>query len=249
MVEVSPSPSRPFGGRWREIVPVALRWVLPVLWVLWASLAWWVEPRESTEAQLDRDVATGQVVAFERASGWADDDAYWGSRPRAQYAAGGGLLVWTVPNGQTRYAFGAPPASDSYLAEPDLSAGAATGGRDARLAATSDTRGTGGGVAHRIGNAASLLAGVLTVLWLGRLIGGAPPLVGTRWFWFWVGLLPFGVGVLAWTYRELWRPPPLPVPGRGSGWRGVGWLIFAGVGISLVVSVARIVFGTTVVPG
>ncbi|MEH0928848.1 hypothetical protein [Micromonospora sp. CPCC 205558] len=249
MVEVSPSRSRPFGGRWREIVPVALRWGLPVLWVLWAPLAWWVEPRESTEAHLDRDLATGQVVAFHRANGWDDGGAYWGSRPRSRYAPDGGLLVWSVRNGQTRYAFGAPPASDPYLGEPDPSSSAGPRGRDAQLAAISETTPAGDVTLHRIRDAASLLAGVLTVLWLGRLIGGAPPLAGTRWFWFWVGLLPFGVGVLAWTYRELWRPPPVPVLGRGSGWRGVGWLILAGVGISLLVSVARIVVGTTVVPG
>ncbi|MEV4495399.1 hypothetical protein AB0J84_06825 [Micromonospora arborensis] len=249
MVEVTASRSRPFGGRWREVVPVALRWGLPLLWVLWVPLAWWVEPRESTEAQLDRDLATGQVVAFQRASGWADNGAYWGGRPRPQYATNGGMVVWTVPNGQRRYTFGAPPASDSYLAEPDASAGAGPSWRDTQLAAISDTGPADSGRAHRIGNAAALLAGALTLLWLGRLIGGAPPLAGTRWFWFWVGLLPFGVGVLAWTYRELWRPPPVPVPDRGSGWRGVGWLILAAVGISLVVSVARILFGTTVVPG
>ncbi|WP_030492009.1 hypothetical protein [Micromonospora chokoriensis] len=249
MVEVMASRSRPLGGRWREVVPAALRWGLPLLWVLWVPLAWWVEPRESTEAQLDRDLATGQVVAFQRASGWADDGAYWGSRPRPQYATNGGMLVWTVSNGQSRYIFGAQPASESYLAAPDPSAGAEPSWRDAQLTAISGAGPADGGLAHRIGNVAALLAGVLTVLWLGRLIGGAPPLVGTRWFWFWVGLLPFGVGVLAWTYRELWRPPPVPVLGRGSGWRGLGWLILAAVGISLLVSVARIVFGTTVVPG
>ncbi|MFE9913513.1 hypothetical protein ACFYPG_00035 [Micromonospora sp. NPDC005553] len=249
MVEVMASRALPFGGRWREIIPVVLRWALPVLWVLWAALAWWVEPRQSTEAQLDRDLATGQVVAFQRASGWADDGAYWGSRPRPQSATSGGMLVWSVPNGQSRYTLDATPGWDSYLAEPDPSAGAPPSWRDAQLAAISAAGSADGDPGQRIGNAAGLLAGVLTVLWLGRLIGGAPPLVGTRWFWFWVGLLPFGAGVLAWTYRELWRPPPVPVPDRGSGWRGLGWLILAAVGISLLVSVARIVFGTTVVPG
>ncbi|MFG1869461.1 hypothetical protein [Micromonospora arborensis] len=239
MLDVPPSPSRPFGGRWRAVVPAVLRWGLPVLWVLWALLAWWAEPRESTEAQLDRDLATGQVVAFQRAYGWADNDAYWGSRPRPQYAQNGGLLVWTVPNGQTRYAFvGAPPT-------PDPSTDVVPLGRDARLANAMWR--TDIGPAYR--TAAALLAGVLTLLWLGWLIGGAPPLAGTRWFWFWVGLLPFGVGVLAWTYRELWRPPSAPAPVRGSGWRGVGWLLLAGFGITLLVSAARVLFGTTVVPG
>ncbi|MET8044148.1 hypothetical protein ABZU25_25185 [Micromonospora sp. NPDC005215] len=246
MVEVTSSPWRTAGGRWRQVLPLALRWGLPVLWVLWASLAWWVEPRESTEAQLDRDLAAGRVVTFQRAYGWADDDAYWGSRPRLQYATNGGLLAWTVPSGQTRYAFVDPPASDLSSAEPDLSA---NGGRDARLAAVADPWQSGSAAAHRIAEAAAVLAGVLTVLWLGRLIGGAPPLAGTRWFWFWIGLLPFGTGVLAWTYREVWRPPSTAVGDRGSGWRGLGWLILAGVAITLLVAAARWPLGTAVVPG
>ncbi|MET7964959.1 hypothetical protein ABZ356_30750 [Micromonospora zamorensis] len=42
-----------------------------------------------------------------------------------------------------------------------------------------------------------------------------------------------------------------PSRARPSGrrWRGVGWLVLAGVGIALVVSVARGVLGATVVPG
>ncbi|MCG5463715.1 hypothetical protein AB0K35_26000 [Micromonospora sp. NPDC053740] len=246
MVEVSPSRSRPFGGRWRVVVSVALRWGLPVLWVLWAALAWWVEPRESTEAQLDRDLTAGRVVTYQRANGWADDDAYWGSRPDLRPAEQGWMIAWTLPNGQTRYASVQPPNPQSYPDGPDRSAQA---GPDARLAAVVGPWHAGGDVARRITTTAGLLAGVLPLLWLGRLIGGAPPLAGTRWFWFWIGLLPFGTGVLAWTYRELWRPPAAPVPDRGSGWRGVGWLILAGVGIGLLVSVARIMFGTTVVPG
>lgn len=246
MVEVSPSRSQPSRGQWRVVVPAALRWGLPVLWVLWAGLAWWVEPQESTRAQLDRDLAAGRVVTYQRANGWAGDDAYWGSRPELRPAEQGWMIAWTLPSGQTRYAPVQPPEPQSYPAEPGRSAHI---GLDARLAAVADPWHAGDDTAHRIANTAGLLAGVLTPLWLGRLIGRAPPLAGTRWFWFWIGLLPFGTGVLAWTYRELWRPPPAPVPDRGSGWRGFGWLILAGIGIGLLVSVARWLLGSTAVPG
>ncbi|TQJ22706.1 hypothetical protein FBZ33_2963 [Micromonospora sp. A202] len=40
MVEAIPTRPRASRCRWREVVPVVLRWALPVLWVLWASLAW-----------------------------------------------------------------------------------------------------------------------------------------------------------------------------------------------------------------
>lgn len=245
MIEVTRPPTRPSSAGWRAVVPVALRWGLPLLWVLWASLAWWVEPRESTEAQLDRDLAAGRVVTYQRTDGWSDT-AYWGSRPELRPAERGGMLAWTVPSGQTRYAVVDPPALESHPAEPDLSAHAA---RDARLAAVADPWQAGNGPAHRIALTAGLLSGALALLWLGRLTIGAPPLAGTRWFWFWVALLPFGVGVLAWTYRELWRPPSALVTHRGSGWRGVGWLVLGSVGISLLVFATRVVLGPTVVPG
>ena len=130
---------------------MALRWGLPVLWVLWAGLAWWVEPRESTEAQLDRDLAAGRVVTFQRAYGWADDGAYWGSRPRPQYADDGGMLAWTVSNGQNRYAFGGPPASD-FVPRRAGPVGEHRAGRAA--AAVAGPWHAGGGLAHRIADAA-----------------------------------------------------------------------------------------------
>ena len=247
MAELSLSPPRPFGGRWRGVVPVALRWGLPLLWVLWASLAWWVEPREATEARLERDLAVGQVVTFQRASGWADDDAYWGSRPQPQYDQQGAMVAWSVPSGRVRYAFVEPPEAQADPGGSDSTQPPA--GLDARLAAVADPWRNGGAAAHRIADAAALLAGAVTLLWLVRLVGGAPPVVGTRWFWYWIGILPFGLGVLAWSYRELWRPPPGPLRDRGSGWRGFGWLLLAGVGIAVLVSAARALLGVTVVPG
>ncbi|MEK8105358.1 hypothetical protein NKG94_09550 [Micromonospora sp. M12] len=42
---------------------------------------------------------------------------------------------------------------------------------------------------------------------------------------------------------------PALVTQRGSGWRGVGWLVLGSVGISLLVFAARVVLGPTVVPG
>ncbi|MGQ5265062.1 hypothetical protein ACTWLT_30350 [Micromonospora sp. ZYX-F-536] len=244
---IEPGPSRPSGIRWGAVVAAALRWGLPVLWLLWAGLAWWVEPREATAEQLDRDLASGRVVTFQRAYGWTDDDAYWGSRPYLHHGADGGVVAWTVPTGQTRYAYVDPPAPDP--AASGTPADHQPGSRDARLTQVAGPWHADGALAHRIADAAALLAAALTLLWLARLVTGAPPRAGTRWFWFWVGLLPFGVGVLIWSYREIWRPPPAPVAGRGSGWRGLGWLVLGGIGLALLVEGTRHLLGGTVVPG
>ncbi|MFC4017478.1 hypothetical protein ACFOW4_05900 [Micromonospora sp. GCM10011542] len=283
MIEWSPRDSST-RGRWRGPARAALRWGLPLLWLLWAGLAWWTEPRQVPEEQLDRDLAAGSVVTFQRTTGWDDSDAYWGSRAQPRYATAGDTIAWTLPNGQIRYAYvGTPDPTWSGTDPTDLdpSAPASTAPdpatspseeatadpepapvepEDARLVAVADPWGTAGAPAHRAANAAGLLAAVVTLLWLGVLVAGAPPTAGTRWFWFWVGLLPFGLGVLAWTYRERWRPRhPTGAavrPGAGtiadtrsSGWRGLGWLFVGGIAISLLVYGASLLLGPTVVPG
>ncbi|KAB1942806.1 hypothetical protein F8271_11030 [Micromonospora sp. ALFpr18c] len=75
------------------------------------------------------------------------------------------MLVWTVPDGQTRYALVDPPAAESYPVEPGPPV---SGARDARLAAAAARWGTAGAPAHRIADAAAVLAVVLSLLWLGR---------------------------------------------------------------------------------
>ncbi|MDG4757966.1 hypothetical protein [Micromonospora sp. WMMD710] len=76
------------------------------------------------------------------------------------------MLVWTVPDGQTRYALVDPPAAQSYPVEPGPPV---SGARDARLAAAAAPWGTAGAPAHRIADAAAVLAVVLSLLWLGRI--------------------------------------------------------------------------------
>jgi hypothetical protein len=276
MIEWSPRASSTM-GRWRGPARAGLRWGLPLLWLLWAGLAWWTEPRQVPQTQLDRDLTVGNVVTFQRADGWDDGDAYWGSPPEPRYSTNGYLIAWSLPNGQIRYAFvGAPqpvpsdpaesadpsapsdPASPSGSAEPSASPSDPLGVEvadqppdDARLVAVADPWRTAGAPAHRATDAARLLAAAVTVLWLGVLVAGAPPVAGTRWFWFWIGLLPFGLGVLAWTYRERWRPRSATAGDRvrGSGWRGLSWLLLGGIGISLLTYWAQVLLGTTVVPG
>ncbi|WBB68670.1 hypothetical protein [Micromonospora sp. WMMD812] len=237
---------RPLGRRLPALAGVGLPWALLLLWVLWAGLAWWSAPREVSVSDLDRDIAAGRVVTFQRTDGWNDSTAYWGSAPEPRYGAEeGGIVAWTVPTGQVRYTYdGGPPQGPD--AEPV--------GRDARLTATAQAWRADGAPAHRIADAAVLSAAAIGLTWLVMLVSGRPPRAGTRWFWFWVGLLPFGVGVLAWLYRERWRPTPAPTPApapdrRRTGWWGFGLLVLGGIGLSVLVAGARALLGGTVVPG
>lgn len=71
----------------------------------------------------------------------------------------------------------------------------------------------GGGPAHTLVTLASLTGLVLALV----LIGGPQPRRATKWAWFWLVLVPGGVGALAWLALESpWssganrRPEPLP---------------------------------------
>ncbi|MFI2713418.1 hypothetical protein ACH495_25170 [Micromonospora sp. NPDC018662] len=103
--------------------------------------------------------------------------------------------------------------------------------------------------ADAIANTAALFALVVGVGWLLTLVAGPPPVLGTRWYWFWIGLLPFGLGVLAWAYRERWRADVPAARPRRTGWAGVGWFIVGGIAVSVAVGVLRMLLGGYVVPG
>ncbi|MFC3502996.1 hypothetical protein ACFOOK_18705 [Micromonospora krabiensis] len=230
---------RTLGRRLPALTAVGLPWALLLLWLLWAGLAWWSAPREVPVDELDRDLAAGRVITFQRTDGW-NDDALWGDAPEPRYGADqGGVVAWTLPNGQVRYTYDGGPQGWS---DPGPSA------RDARLTATAQVWRADGAPAHRVSDAAVLTAMAIGLIWLFVLVNGRPPRVGTRWYWFWVGLLPFGVGVLAWVYRERWRPAPERAA-RHSGWWGLCVLILGAIGLSVLVAGLRALLGGTVVPG
>lgn len=103
--------------------------------------------------------------------------------------------------------------------------------------------------ADTIANTAALFALAIGVGWLLTLVAGPPPVLGTRWYWFWIGLLPFGLGVLAWAYRERWRADVPAARPRRTGWAGLGWWLVGGIAVSIAVAVLRMLLGGYVVPG
>jgi hypothetical protein len=92
-----------------------------------------------------------------------------------------------------------------------------------------------------------VLAGVIALLSLAILIQGPAPGLGTRWFWFFLGGLPYGLGVLLWLRAERpWTEPEPPAPDkktgqpkRYSGLTGLGLMILGGMVVSILVALLR----------
>ncbi|GAB3082682.1 hypothetical protein [Micromonospora schwarzwaldensis] len=235
-------------------------------WLAWAALAWWSAPRSVDAAELERDLAAGRVLTIARADGW-DDSGPWARRPEPRYAQGGSTVVWARPDGQFRYAYvpASVPDGGSVEGDPDAgdatpASGAPTAGDDARWPAPDpdpladprarDATTHGGDTrADTIATTAALFALVIGVGWLLALVAGPPPVLGTRWYWFWIGLLPFGLGALAWAYRERWRADVPTARPRRTGWAGLGWWLVGGIAVSIAVAVLRMLLGGYVVPG
>ncbi|MFI7214844.1 hypothetical protein ACIBP4_28890 [Micromonospora maritima] len=230
-------------------------------WLVWATLAWWTAPRSVDAADLERDLAAGRVVTLARAAGW-EDRGPWGRRPEPRYAQHGSTVVWARPDGQFRYAYVPAPVPQGGSVEDATDPGPVTDpgpatepgpGQEADPLADSRARAAvtrhGDSLADTLADAAALLALTIGVGWLLMLVAGPPPVAGSRWYWFWIGLLPYALGVLAWAWRERWRAEA-PVTGtRGSGWRGFGGLVVGGILVSMAVAVLGILLGGYVVPG
>ncbi|MFU8874193.1 hypothetical protein [Micromonospora sp. SL4-19] len=218
----------------RRAFPVAV----VVCWLVWAALAWWTAPRAADQAEWDRDLRADRVVTWSRADGWATDVGAWGRRPRPRYASEGSMVVWSRPDGQVRYAsVGAPDGGAPYGSDPV----------DDPLAQAAGSRG-GVAPADRLAGAAGLLGAALGLGWLVVLVTGPPPVAGTRWYWFWIGSLPLGVGLLAWLYRERWRGDVPSAGPRRTGWAGLGWLLLGGLVLSATVAGLGELLGDYVVP-
>ncbi|MFE9656187.1 hypothetical protein [Micromonospora sp. NPDC006431] len=224
----------------RRLLRRALTVVMALCWLAWAALAWWTSPRQVGPEQLDRDLAAGRIVTFVRADGWDQEGGFWGRRPEPRYDSEGWMMIWSLPDGRVRYAdVGVLSIDEERSADHE----------DARLAQVASSWRADGAPADRLADAAGLLAGALALTWLGLLVAGPAPQAGSRWFWFWLGLLPFGAGLLGWLLREQWHAELPAGRDRQSGWAGFGWALLGGLVLSLAVLGLRALFGGIVIPG
>ncbi|MFK3982808.1 hypothetical protein ACI2K4_20830 [Micromonospora sp. NPDC050397] len=236
-----------------------VRATVVVLWVVWATLAWWSAPRASDVDQARRDIAAGAVSSVATGWGWRNDP-FWGATVTLQHGTGGQMVTWTTTSGRVRYLDSLP----SYAVE--FPAGQVSGNppehpvvTELRVAARTERSGID---LHRLGDIAQVAAALAMLVFLLALIPGPAPVVGTKWFWFWIAGIPFGLGLLVWAVKERWRPDPRTIltgqlsgvdgpirSKRLTGFEGFLFAIGLGIALSIVAYGLSALLGTALVPG
>jgi hypothetical protein len=204
-----------------------VRWVLLALWLVAASAAWWGAPREAGVERAFADMASDRVVAYQLGAQWRDNAPdRWFAVPTLEGGEQDRIFAWRTPDGRAHWA----DISDT----PDLKAQLPQ---------------------HRSANVlglSTLINGIgllFTLVFLGVLWAGPTPVTGTRWYWWWLfALIPFGLGVLYWTFREVpWTRPEIPET-RRTGWRGLGIAIVVSVLVSVILFGLTRLFGEAAFP-
>jgi len=238
------------GRDWRSGLLVAARWGLVVLWLVWAGLAWWTAPRPVDPAQARADIEANRVTSVVRAETWEARRGFWGFGRLPELRPDGGLLVWTTTSGQQRYAAPAHGGDPADLIGFGSSGGSPEADRLAADLRAAQARSTGATFEHTaLASAANGLGGFLALVTLAMLLAGPAPVRGTRFYWFWLTLLPFGSGVLWWLAAERpWsrRPPPKT---RQNGLNGFAVLFLTSFAVYVAVLGLRELLGPSLVPG
>ncbi len=195
-----------------------VRWALVVLWLVAASAAWWGAPREAGYERAVADIASHRVSAYQLGSQWQDQSPdRWFAVPSLENTGEDRIFAWRTPDGRTHWTDVSGVPGFSAQLEQYRSA--------------------------NVLNLSTLINGIgllFTVVFLGVLWAGPTPVTGTRWYWWWLfALIPFGLGMLYWTFREVpWACPQIP-ESRHSGWRGLG------IGIVASIAISGVLFGLT----
>ncbi|MFY1577931.1 hypothetical protein ACN26Z_23805 [Verrucosispora sp. WMMD703] len=193
----------PAGRRWRWWT--VLRLGVVALWLVAAGAAWWTAPRQQSYDQVEADLAAGRVVAYQWGDRWdADRRTPWfGTADLESSGTLGPLFGWRTPDGRvwwTDTTYFEQVTIAGSVREASYAGPGAIGIAEQLQAAGLDSPSA---ALQPLGN---LIAGTglaAAVVIIGVLLTGPAPVLGTRWFWFWlVCLVPFGLGILWWLARE-----------------------------------------------
>lgn len=217
-------------------------------WAVWLIAMWVTQPRIVPPGQLEADLAQGQVTSFGAVHLVETDGGFFisGSRIVIEPAGDGRdglgetLDGWSTSDGRLTVAYWVDsPVADLRVIDPDRAAPQELKDIADRLDAAGVVDRTASLTYSTFSGGISTADTALTLFALLVVVMGPRPGRGTRWFWFWLIGLPFGLGLLAFAVFEVLKPPhpasaPDATPRRYSGWTGLGLSILGGILISVV---------------
>ncbi|MEW2384526.1 hypothetical protein AB0873_20890 [Micromonospora sp. NPDC047707] len=134
----------------------------------------------------------------------------------------GPLFVWRTHDGRTYYAAldGGPTATPEHSSFADSSEPLGQQTESIRAQVRASVLDSGRPLVADVQLGSRYVAAVVGLVCLAVLIAGPAPVVGTRWYWFWIGTgVPFGLGVPTWLIIERpgsRRAGASPEPGYGQ---------------------------------
>ncbi|MDF2144773.1 hypothetical protein [Knoellia sp. p5-6-4] len=202
---------------WPERARPVVGMLVLTLWLVWAALAWLVEPRSVDVDQLRADIASGQIVTY-RVTGTDRSERAWPPSATADgwdtlgldeatglpgsgtgNVVATGIQYWVEGSyAQTRHL----DASSSPVPWQDLVGEMRAGG--VPLEAPLSYQPLYGDTPFGPGRAAILLG-------FGSVLLAYRPTRVTRWGWLWLtAVVPLGLGLVALAVAELVRPTAAP---------------------------------------
>lgn len=216
-----------------------LGWLLLALWIASFANAWMDGVRPATLAQLDGDRTAGQVQEWFVTTQLDDGGRFgfaqgqWQGSAEGDPSQRGGIVVWRAHD--QWWAASDPGRRGSVVVGVQIRASADSESAVAALRAD--------GIRYTVPPAGVVTAWILVAmlaLWFGLLVVPVQrPRRGSRWFWFWIGLVPFGVGMAAYAIAERIRPRRAPSPRPGSGWLAFGLALLGAFVVAAALGLAE----------
>jgi hypothetical protein len=202
-----------------------------LLWVAGAALTWWTAPREVSYDRALAAVSGGEVRAYQWGNNWEDGGSRWFEAPwMRSVGQSGPWFAWRDGDHRVYWTDTALAPVDQTFVDVN---GVPHGGGAAPIARQLDPAGAGELIPWR-----GWVQGVSVFLALTFLIVvlvGPAPVLGTRWYWFWmVALIPHALGLVFWALRDRPWTPAENAGDRDRGWFGAITAIVANFVIAIV---------------
>jgi hypothetical protein len=246
----------PVRGRVAEWLVQGVRITLLTLTLVSIGAVLWQHPRTGTMAGFRHDLVSNRAAAVEvvTQSGQEISPGHpWRTPDRTPAVP---YVRWTTTDHRVHDAaigpggFPSGPTGAMYAAFGGIS-----GARLLPPSARSDLATWLPKHRERTGHTTVNLIPLFTLVCLVLLVAGPTPQRGTRWAWFWfAGLVPLGLGVLAWlAFERPWSrrlartpdgaPPPGPdwLARRRTGGAGLGWGLVISIGAQALFAAAAAV--------